>query len=178
MGRVAEKRKFKIKSIKGKSDIKICRIIENNKLCIGDVHCRGLCSKHHTYFLRWKLVDKYGAKQKFVYFEQSKYKINKSRGQRGCRIMENGKGCTRKIHGRGLCARHWLVFERHGVLIKYGTASRKDPRTFKVKKKIIKGVCRIIEDNKGCKTKAASRGLCSKHYLRFLRDGRIKKFGT
>ena len=175
MGRIAEKRNFKIKKNPKKGQ---CRIIEDNKSCTRKVHCRGLCSKCHTYFLRWGLLDKYGAKQKFVYVEESKYKINKKAKPGKCRIIENGKPCNRSVHGRGLCARHWLTFERHGLLKKYGTTSRKDPRTFSVKKKIKAGVCRIIENGKGCTNKATSRGLCSKHYLRFLRDGRIKKFGA
>jgi len=62
-------------------------------------------------------------------------------------------------------------------LKKYGTASRKDPRTFAIKKKIVRDLCRIIENDKNCKNASKCRGLCSKHYLRFLRDGRIKKFG-
>lgn len=175
MGRTAEKRNFKIKKTQKEG---ICRIIENGTNCNRKVHCRGLCSRHHTYFLRWDLIKKYGAKKKFVYVEASKYKINKKAKANKCRIIENGKACNREIHGRGLCARHWLTFERHNLLKKYGTSSRKDPRTFSVKKKIVKGVCRINENNKACKNKSTSRGLCSKHYLRFLRDGRIKKFGA
>jgi hypothetical protein len=175
MGRVAVKRHFKIKKTNKAS---VCRIIEDNKKCKREVHCRGLCSRHHTYFLRWKLIDKYGAKQKFVYVEASSYKINKSPKKGCCRVIENGKTCRRKTHGRGLCARHWLTFERHDLLKKYGTSSRKDPRTFALKKKIKAGVCRVKENGKDCKTTLSSRGLCSKHYLRFMRDGRINKFGT
>jgi len=174
MGRTREKRKIQIKKVIQNGQ---CRIIENDKSCTSKIHCRGLCSQHHTLFLRHKKIDKYGAKQKFVYVEQSKYKINKKPKSGKCRVIENGKGCTRNVHGRGLCARHWLTFDRHGMLLKFGTKSRKDPRTFSIKKKIVKGICHIIENGKGCKTKASSRGLCSKHYLRFLREGRINKFG-
>ena len=174
MGRTREKRHFRIKTTIRK---KICRIQENGKNCNRKVHCRGLCSRHHTYFLRWKQIKKYGEKQKFVYVEDSNYEIRKPINLNQCRIKENGKNCKRSIHGRGLCARHWLTFERHGMLRKYGTASRKDPRTFNLKKKIVNGVCRVDENKKPCTNKSTSRGLCSKHYLRFLRDGRLKKFG-
>jgi len=175
MGRIAEKRTFKVKKSVRNG---VCRIIENSKSCTRKVHCRELCSKHHTYFLRWELIDKYGAKQKFTYVENSKYRINKKGKATKCRIIENGKACNRGLHGRGLCARHWLTFERHDLLKKYGTSSRKDPRTFALKKTIKKGVCRMVENSKNCNTKSTSRGLCSKHYLRFLRSGQIKKFGT
>ena len=154
-----------------------CRIIENGKKCNRPIHCRGVCPRHHTYLLRWHLLEKYGAKQKFVYFDKTKYKVNPNPNLKHCRILENRKPCKRKLHGRGLCARHWLQFDRHGVLKKFGTTSRKDPRDFAVKVRIVKGVCRIKENKKDCKNASTSRGLCSKHYLRFLRDGRIKKFG-
>lgn len=154
-----------------------CRIIENSKGCSRDVHCRGVCAKHHTYFLRWDLIEKYGVKQKFVYVENSTYKINKKAKSSRCRIIENGNVCTRKMHGRGLCNYHLVKLSRHDLHNKYGTASRKDPRTFAVKKKIKDGVCRMIENDKGCKGVSSSRGLCSKHYLRFLRDGGLNKFG-
>lgn len=175
MGRVAEERSFKIKNriVEG-----VCRVIQDGKRCNRQTHCRGLCSKHHTYFLRWKLMNKYGAKQKFVYVEVSKYKINRKTKPGKCRIIENGENCTRRIHGRSLCARHWLTFERHDLLKKYGTSSRKDPRTFRLKKRIPTGICRVVEDDKGCGNKGTNRGLCSKHYLRFLRDGRLKKFAA
>lgn len=174
MGRTKEKKKFKINKSHKKG---ICRMNENGKNCTKKTHCRDLCSKHHTYMLRWDLIEKYGVKQKFVYVEQSEYKINKAAKSNKCRIIENEKACKRNVHGRGLCARHWLAFERHGLLKKYGSTSRKDPRVFSIKKKIVEGVCRINENYKGCNKSSTSRGLCSKHYLRFLRNGRIDKFG-
>jgi len=122
-------------------------------------------------------MDKYGAKQKFVYVQESTYKVNKKAKATKCRINENGKNCTRSPHGRGICARHSLALDRHDLLDKYGTKSRKAPRTFSVKKKIVVGTCRIIEDGKGCERDTVCHELCHKHYLRFLRHGQIRKFG-
>ncbi|MEE9581147.1 MAG: hypothetical protein V3V74_07525 [Nitrosomonadaceae bacterium] len=156
----------------------ICRIIENGKGCTRDTHCRGLCPKHHTYFLRWGKMDEFAAAMKFVYVEQASYKINKDAPAGQCRLIENGTICTRHVHGRGLCARHWLTLERHGLHDKFGTTSRKDPRKFRVKKNIKKGICRIIENRDGCTGKAVSRGLCSKHYLRFIRSKQLEQYGT
>ena len=175
MARIAKELNHRIKQ---RNKDGICRIIENGKGCSRATHCRGLCAKHHTYFLRWGTLNDYGAPQKFVYVEEATYVINKAPKQGLCRITENGKSCSRKVHGRGLCARHWLTFERHGLLATYGSASRKDPRTFRLKKKIVKGVCRMIENNKSCPKKTTSRGLCSKHYLRFLRNGEIEMYGV
>lgn len=174
MGRTPKKCAYRIKtSHRGN----ICRIIEDEKNCNRETHCRGLCSKHHTYFMRKEKLEKYGAKPKFTYVKKSKYKINKKHHPKECRIIENGKACTTMLHGRGLCARHWLLFERHDLLLKYGTSSRKDPRTFAIKKRIKEGVCRMIENGKGCQAKSKTRGLCPKHYLRFLREDRLDKFG-
>ena len=155
-----------------------CRITEGDKKCKIKTHCRGLCSRHHTFFLRWDLIDQFGAPKKFVYVEQTEYKINKSAPKDQCRILENDKACERHIHGRGVCARHWLALDRHDLLIKYGTSSRKDPKIIEVKKRITEGVCRVIEDGKRCMTSSTTRELCSKHYLRFMRHGSLKKYGA
>lgn len=173
MGRNVIKRDLKINK---KAKEGNCRIIENGEPCDRKTHCRGLCSRHHSYFIRCEIIDKFGMKEKYSYVEQNTYKINK-KATKHCRIIQNGKKCKHKNHGRGLCAHHHLTFNRHGLLLKYGTKSQKDLKIFSVKKKTKEGQCRMIEDNKACKTDITSRGLCSKHYLRFLRDGRIKKFG-
>jgi hypothetical protein len=174
MGRTRTNR---VHTVKKKCKEGICHIIENGKNCTRTSHCRGLCSKHYNYFLRWELVEKYGAPHKFAYVETNEYEIKKDIKEGICRINENSKDCPRSNHGRGLCAHHWLTFDRHDLLKKYGTSSQKDPRTFKIKKKIVKGICRIIENGKGCKTKLASHGLCSKHYQRFWRSDELSKFG-
>lgn len=174
MPRIAKKRNFKIKK---KTVKNICRLIDNDKRCNNTSHSRGLCPKHHTYFLRHKLLEKYAAKKIFVYFDESKYKINKNPKKGQCRIIENTNKCKRARHGRGLCSKHWLVFSRHDVLLKYGLKSRKDPRHFAIKKRITKGLCRMIENNERCETKTASRGLCPKHHLRFLRSDELEKYG-
>ena len=174
MGRTPKEVEYRVKKTVKKS---LCRIIEDGKGCSRETHCRGLCSKHHTYFLRWGLIDQYGAPKKFVYVEQSSYKVNKKAPKDQCRLIENGDICTRKVHGRGLCARHWLTLDRHGLHDKYGTSSRKDPRKFRIKKNIQQGVCHIIENKDGCTKPAVSRGLCSKHYLRFTRDGQLDNLG-
>lgn len=174
MGRNRLKHNYKVKKTIVPN---VCRIVEGGKECLRVTHCRGLCSRHHTHFLRWGLIEKLGAKTKFVYVAVSEYKVNKKVKSSGCRIIENGKACKAGVHGRGLCARHWLVFSRHDLLKKYGGVSRKDPKTFTVKKRIVKGICRIIENDNRCNSKAMSKGCCPKHYLRFIRSGIINKYG-
>jgi len=175
MARIAYEQNLKVKK---RSDQKpgVCRLIHNGEPCKGKTHARGLCTKHQSYCLRWDLIDKYAAKPKFSYVATTQYSIKTKVKAGQCHLKENGKPCTRPIHGRGLCSRHYLTLDRHGLLVKYGTTSRKDPRTFSVKKIRTDGICRILENKKGCQRESASRGLCAKHYLRFLRDGRIKKF--
>ncbi len=175
MGREKDNRVLKVNR---RAKPRMCRIIEDDVICRKPHHCRGLCNKHHSYAIRNELMEKLAAKRIFVYVEDSDYKINEKARASKCRINENGKNCTRKTHGRGLCSRHWLTFERHGLLKKYGTASRKDPRTFNLKPKIVKGVCRIKENHKNCNRKSTSRGLCGKHYLRFLRKEKLHIWGN
>ena len=174
MGRQLEHHKYKINRLQRSGK---CRLIEDGKNCNKKVHCRGLCAKHHTRLLRHDLIGKYGNKTIFKFFDNNTYKVNKEHKKGQCHITESGKNCKRSLHGRGLCARHWLLFERHGVIDKFGGFSRKAPRTFTVKKRIPKGVCRISENGKGCQGDSKSRGMCSKHYLRILRAGLLKKFG-
>ena len=174
MGRTKAKRLFKLTKNKKRGQ---CRLTDNGKICRRKTHCRELCSRHHTYMLRLDLMAKWGGKLKYVYFKDNTYEINKKTKPGKCRIEENGKNCTRKVHGRGLCARHWLGFQRRDLLHKFGTASRKDPRTFVLKSKFTRGICRVKENAFACNTKSQSRGLCSKHYLRFLRTGQLTQFG-
>jgi hypothetical protein len=177
MGRTIDKHKYKLKPKTLRLD-GVCRLVDNGDLCLGTTHCRGLCSVHHTRLLRHGTIERWALPEKFKYFDKAKYKVLKKVAKGVCRIFESGKSCGRSVHGRGLCARHWLIFNRHDVIEKYGGKSRKAVRTFRVKKKVVKGICRIVENHKGCDREATSRGLCSMHYLRFLRDGRIKKFGN
>lgn len=174
MPRVAKYRDLKLKKNPKKG---VCVMIENGKACNRPVHCRGLCSKHHTYMLRHKRLEEFGNDHIFDYFKDKKYTVIET-PEDVCQIAVDGEPCGRPVHGRKLCAKHWLHFERHGVLEKFGSKSRKDARTLTVKKKIVKGVCRIIENGKGCKRDAVCRGMCAKHYLYTMRKGLHKKLGA
>jgi len=174
MSRTPSKRKFTINRNHKKGK---CRIIEDGQKCHRPTHCRDLCSKHHSLMLRRDLIDKYGSKLKYVFFDESEYAIRKQINKKQCRIIENGKICKGGLHGRGLCARHWLCFDRHDVLEKYGGESRMGPKTYAIKKRIVEGICRLTVDGKPCKKDIKNRGICSKHYSRFLRNGQLNKYG-
>ncbi len=176
MGRHFKKVTFKINNNKARVGNK-CHIIEGGVECDRDHHCRGLCNRHHTYFLRHGLVERYGLKNKMTYFDKTGYRIQQNPVPGKCHIMENGQRCNGKRHGRGLCTRHWLTFTRHNVIDLYGTTSRKSSKKCKIKRQEEPNVCRIIEDGHECSKVVRTRGLCSKHYLRFNRSGELSKFG-
>jgi len=174
MARSYKKRNYKInKDIKRNQ----CRIIEDGKTCKKRTHCRGLCSGHHQYLLRNDLLEKYGTKLKYDFFDIRNYKINKNPKSGKCRTVTRNKACNRFVHGRGLCSFHWMKFDRHGVLLKYGTKSRRDPIKITVKKKIEQNICRIRINDEGCDGKTHAHGLCRMHYQKFKRKGILKKFG-
>ncbi len=174
MGRTKTDFKFSVKK-----NIKegICRIIEDRKSCQCKIHARGVCSRHHTYFLRWKILKKYAAKHLYTYANECEYKVNKKQKPGKCQLIENNKKCKNSTHARKLCKNHWLKLSRHGLLSKYGGPSQKEPRTYKIRRPIVKGKCRVEVNGKPCKINSLTRGLCSKHYLRFLREGLLDKFG-
>jgi len=107
MGRVALKRTHKVKQ---RNKEGICRIIQDGKGCKREVHGRGLCAKHQSYFSRHGTIEKYAAKLQYTYVDETNYKVNKKHKPKQCRVFENGKPCNRSFHGRGLCGRNYLVF--------------------------------------------------------------------
>ena len=59
-------------------------------------------------------------------------------------------GCTKFVHGQGLCGKHYRRFQRSAEF---------EPRTIPQ--------CTVSK----CKDLAKSRGFCNKHYKRFMRTG-------
>jgi len=169
----------KIIKIKPKNEIKkrVCRLIDDGKPCRKPVHCRGVCARHHTYLLRWVMMDKYGEKVKFVYFDDSDYSIDHKAKNR-CRLIENGKKCYQPIHGRGLCKRDYLKLQRHGTLDDFGTPSQKRARKLTLNRNHAPGICRLKEDKIECTKPAKTRGLCGRHYIKVGREGKLDKFGS
>jgi len=93
-------------------------------------------------------------------------------------MIDDGVKCSIAIHARGVCPYHYLYLLRRDLLDKYCGTSRFAKRKFEVKKRVVNGICRVKENDKGCKRNSKSRGLCNYHYMKFFRAGSLKKFGV
>lgn len=97
-----------------------CQMKEKGELCQEEIHCRGLCKQHYDIIRSHKLIETYGLASKIL----ADYKLNPEPKENACRILENGKPCTKKVFGRGMCRKHRIYFYRRKQLEEFGTPSR------------------------------------------------------
>lgn len=190
-GRIPKIRACKIKEVIKQG---ICRIVENSENCDLKVHSRGLCNMHYGHFDLIDMLDQFAIEslrvRKLINNEKKLKrherkirpikvcKIKKVIKQGICRIVENNENCDLKVDSRGLCAMHYGYLFRSGEIEQYGAKLLRGPesKSFHLNKKLRKGLCRIIENGKECQRKFTARGLCAKHYGRFLKEGRLEQF--
>jgi len=171
MARTYKKKQFKIKKRTKKG---VCRIIDSGKNCNTVVLSRGVCGGHYGFFRKWGLI-KFFEECKNKKFVDSKYSINKNAKKTLCHVIENGAKCQLDIHARHCCHRHYAIFAKFKLLNKFGSTSNQALKTFTKKKRIVKGVCHVIENGKGCHGTVVIKGLCRKHYQKFSRQDDKKK---
>jgi len=100
-------------------------------------------------------------------------KIRKDPTGSVCRVLR----CTSNIYGRGFCRKHYNFCEYYKLLDVYGAPSRRGHNnTYEINLEADPYECRIIMNDEPCDHKIYIRGLCKRHYNKYHREGKIKKF--
>lgn len=75
---------------------------------------------------------------------------------RRCKV----EGCSKKVHAKGFCTRHYAQWRQYGLINEDGKPLRE---AFRVPLKFQDDVCCYP----GCGNEVRTRGWCNKHYLQF-----------
>lgn len=117
---------------------------------------------------RKKLVEEHGP-----VLEPIVLKIKKHTTRSVCRVVK----CISKTSARGLCGKHYGLCDYYGYLDDYGAPTyRGGNNTYEINREASPNECRIIMNGEPCDHKIYIRGLCKRHYNKYHRDGKLKKF--
>ncbi len=97
-----------------------CRIIEDGKRCKEQAYARGICQTHRNRFRGTGHYQRLAAKSQYPIYDTANLKVNRRPRVGQCRLVVNGEECKTLARTRGLCAKHWAVLQRRGLLDKYG----------------------------------------------------------
>ncbi|HOW73050.1 MAG TPA: hypothetical protein PKY77_20840 [Phycisphaerae bacterium] len=160
-----------------------CRLNVNGTDCQRPAFQRGMCVKHWAYCQKHKLLDIHGAPKRGG---RRSYSVNPLAEEGICRMVVDGVPCTRKVRSRGFCKWHYEGFWRKHFLdkkafflpLKSVTNRDNAARWFRVKRRPIKGVCRLIFRDQECSRPAVWRGLCYRHWDHLKRMGLLEVFAA
>lgn len=148
-----------------------CRVLQDGQACSSPSRRRGLCTRH--YQLVW-----YRSKQGELALEDyvlplpgaREVKVRKRQVEGECRAHERGEDCRAPAHARGLCHRHYqLKGSQPALFLKVALPDPK-ARRYELRKRLVEGRCRVLEDGSGCPAAATTRGLCTHHYSVLRKD--------
>ena len=167
-----DKSKYEIRKRASK---KYCRIIEEGKFCKKELHKRGLCTRHDSYFRLHDCLEDFAAPN---LYKKTTFQVKQKVRKNVCRLIDGGNACSKRVTGRGLCSAHYNYFHKRDLLDVYGERDKKFilHRELSFNRDLDNGVCGLVVDGEPCLKLVEALGLCKSHYNTLRNNGIVEQF--
>jgi hypothetical protein len=153
-----------------------CRLAVDGKPCDRQAVTRGLCVAHARELVALGRLEEF-ALPVSVIDRRKRYELKSTDAlQAGvCRVIVNDVACAAPATRRGLCGLHYAGIWQRPDLVLDDFCADAIAATYRLRKSLTDGECRVREGDQDCHEAPHARGLCRRHY-RLLRDRRPQDF--